>query len=72
MSGHRINPVTGRKLCGLACLPPEERKRIASIGGSATAARGTYHVNTREQGIANGRKGGLANAARWRRIKAAG
>lgn len=46
---------------GFANLPPERLREIASKGGKAAHALGTAHEFTREEAIAAGRKGGLAN-----------
>ena len=45
---------------GFAAMSPEQRRRIASMGGKA-AARGNGHKWTREEAVAAGRKGGLAS-----------
>ena len=47
---------------GFARLSPEERKRIASVGGTTAQARGLAHKFTVEDNIQGGMKGG----AFWR------
>ena len=51
-----------KKPKGFARLSPEERKRIASMGGTTAQARGLAHKFTVEDNIQGGTKGG----AHWR------
>ena len=51
-----------KKQRGFARLSPEERKRIASVGGTTAQARGLAHKFTVEDNIQGGMKGG----AFWR------
>jgi uncharacterized protein len=39
-------------------MSPEQRRRIASLGGKAAQRKGTAHKWTREEAIAAGKKGG--------------
>lgn len=43
---------------GFASMDPEERRRIASIGGTEAHARGTAHEWTSDEARDAGRKGG--------------
>ena len=52
-------PKTAR---GFARLSPEERKRVAAMGGKTSHGKGTAHKFTSEQGAEAGKKGG----AFWR------
>ncbi len=48
---------------GFACLSPERRCEIASIGGRAAHQRGTGHKFTSDEGRAAGSKGRAAVSA---------
>ena len=48
-------PKTAR---GFARMSPEERKRVASMGGKTSHGKGTAHKFTSEQGAEAGKKGG--------------
>ncbi len=48
--------VKGRQ--GFASMTPEQRKRIASLGGTAAHAQGTAHRWTREEAQRAGKIGG--------------
>lgn len=55
----RDTPVqVGRR--GFSGMTPEERSRIASLGGIAAHKAGTAHEFTAEEAAAAGRKGGAA------------
>lgn len=43
---------------GFAAMKPEDRSRIASLGGKAAHAKGTAHEWTKEEAQIAGRKGG--------------
>jgi general stress protein YciG len=45
---------------GFASMPPEERARIASMGGKAAHAGGRAHQYTPDEAREAGRKGGVA------------
>ena len=48
---------------GFAAMSPEQRRKIASMGGRASQAKGTRHKFTSEEARAAGAKGGkLAHA----------
>jgi len=48
---------------GFAAMSPEQRRKIASMGGRASQAKGTGHKFTSEEARAAGAKGGkLAHA----------
>lgn len=49
---------TGKKRKGFACMTPERRKAIASMGGVAAHKNGTAHKFTSEEARAAGSKGG--------------
>jgi hypothetical protein len=49
---------------GFASMSPEERARIASMGGRAAHEQGTAHRFTSEEARAAGSKGGRNRAAR--------
>lgn len=49
-----------KQLRGLALLTPEERKRIASMGGKKAHAIGKAHQYTSEEAKIAGQKGGAA------------
>ena len=44
---------------GFAVMSPEQRSRIASLGGKAAHAKGTAHEWDSDQAAAAGRKGGM-------------
>lgn len=43
---------------GFACMSPEDRSRIASLGGKSAHAKGTAHQWDSSEAAAAGRKGG--------------
>ena len=47
-----------KKPKGFARMSPEERKRIAAMGGKTSHGKGTAHKFTSEQGAEAGKKGG--------------
>jgi len=49
---------------GFASMTPEQRRRIASMGGKAAHAAGTAHEFTPDAAAVAGRKGGLAAHAK--------
>ncbi|MFA7243790.1 MAG: KGG domain-containing protein [Patescibacteria group bacterium] len=49
----------GIKRRGFASMSLEKRKKIASMGGKASHAKGTAHEFTPEEARIAGRKGGL-------------
>jgi len=49
---------------GFASMDPEERRKIASIGGTEAHARGTAHEWTSDEAREAGRKGGRKRHAR--------
>ena len=51
-----------KKPRGFACLTPEQRRAIASMGGQKSHRNGTAHKFTREKASAAGKKGG----AHWK------
>jgi general stress protein YciG len=51
-----------KKPRGFAAMTPEQRRRIATLGGKA-AQKGNGHRWTREEAITAGRKGGKATQA---------
>lgn len=50
----------GKQLRGLACVPPEERKKIASKGQKAARAKGGCYSFDHETAVRAGHKGGAA------------
>lgn len=48
---------------GFACMTPDARKRIASLGGKAAHVAGKAHEWTAAEASAAGRKGGAAKHA---------
>ena len=50
-----------KQLRGFACMDPERRRQIASLGGKASHEKGTGHEWDRERAREAGRKGGLAS-----------
>ncbi len=46
---------------GFASMSPDERSRIASLGGKAAHAKGTAHEFDSEEARRAGRKGGKAS-----------
>ncbi len=50
-----------KKKRGLAAMTPEQRKRIASLGGKAAQATGKAHRWSSEEAAEAGRKGGLTS-----------
>lgn len=50
---------SGIKRRGFASMSTEKRKKIASMGGKASHAKGTAHEFTSEEARIAGRKGGL-------------
>lgn len=58
---------------GFASMTPEQRQRIASLGGRAAHAKGTAHQWTSETARRAGRKGGqVSRGGRGRLPEAAG
>ncbi len=55
-------PPSGIKRRGFGSMSPEQRSRIASMGGKQAHADGTAHRYTTEEARAAGRKGGLARS----------
>jgi general stress protein YciG len=53
-----------KKRKGFAAMAPEQRRRIASLGGKAAQRRGTGHRWTPEEARAAGSKGGKATQAK--------
>ncbi len=51
---------------GFASMTPEDRKRIAAIGGKRAHALGKAHVWTSEQAQKAGKKGGAISQRRRR------
>jgi general stress protein YciG len=45
---------------GFASMPPEKRRRLASMGGRAAHEKGRAHEWTTEEARTAGRKGGTA------------
>jgi hypothetical protein len=43
---------------GFAAIPPDERRRLGSLGGKAAQATGTAHRFSHEEAVAAGAKGG--------------
>lgn len=57
---------------GFAVMTPEQRSRIASLGGKAAHQKGTAHEWDSEAAKAAGRKGGrISRGGRGRLVKAA-
>jgi len=48
-----------KKKRGFAAMTPEQRRRIASLGGKAVQRSGKAHRYTHDEAVAAGRKGGL-------------
>ena len=48
---------------GFASMPEEQRKKIASSGGTAAHSYGVAHEWTTDEARATGRKGGMAHSA---------
>jgi general stress protein YciG len=55
---------TPKKKRGFAGMDPELVKKISSLGGKASHAKGTAHEFTPEEARTAGRKGGLSSGAR--------
>ena len=55
---------------GFASMTPDERRRLASLGGKAAHAKGTAHRWTREEAREMGRLGGrLSRGGRGRIVR---
>lgn len=52
---------------GFACLSPEERRRIATLGGKKIHEMGVAHKFTTAEAVAAGQKGGRSLRAKTRR-----
>jgi uncharacterized protein len=48
---------------GFASMPPEKRRRLSSMGGTAAHQKGRAHEWTTEEARTAGRKGGAAHRA---------
>jgi len=59
----------GKQLRGLACVPPEERKKIASKGQKAARAKGGCYQFDHETAVRAGHKGGAAPKRRLKTIE---
>ena len=54
------------KPTGFAAMTPEQRRKIASLGGRAAQAKGTGHHWTRDEAKIAGAKGGASSTRRRR------
>jgi hypothetical protein len=54
-----------RKPRGFATMTPEQRRRLSSLGGKASQAKGTSHRWTREEALVAGKKGGEGTRRKW-------
>jgi len=59
-----------KKLHGFAAWSKERQREVASKGGKIAHARGTAHKFSGDEAREAGRRGGLAIAAKKRRLKA--
>lgn len=64
-----MNDQTKKQMKGFAVMDPQRQREIASEGGRAAHEKGTAHEFTSEEAREAGRKGGLANVAKRRKVK---
>lgn len=56
---------------GFASMTPEQRRKLASMGGKAAHAAGTAHEWTPAEAREAGRKGGLSTGRRGKNLETA-